>query len=44
LTRDPSLFDGATGRSVTAEFNGERVVGRTWPAAENHVAILELTY
>ena len=36
--------DGATGRSVTGEFNGERVVGRTWPAAENHVAILEMTY
>jgi triacylglycerol lipase len=36
--------DGAAGRSVTAEFNGERVVGRTWPAAENHIAILELTY
>ncbi len=31
-------------RAVVAEFNGERVVGRSWPAAENHVAILELTY
>ena len=31
-------------RPVVAEFNGERVVGRTWPAAENHVTVLELTY
>jgi triacylglycerol lipase len=31
-------------RSVVAEFNGERVVGRIWPAADNHVSILELTY
>ena len=30
--------------TVTAEFNGERVTGRTWPAAENHLSILELTY
>jgi pimeloyl-ACP methyl ester carboxylesterase len=28
-------------QSVTAEFNGERVVGRTWPGA---VVVLELTY
>ncbi len=31
-------------RAVVGEFNGERVVGRNWPAAENHVSILELTY
>jgi hypothetical protein len=30
--------------SVVAEFNGERVVGRTWPALENHLVFLELTY
>jgi triacylglycerol lipase len=35
---------GASPRSVVAEFNSERVVGRTWPAADNHVSILELTY
>ena len=35
---------GTMSRPVVAEFNGERVVGRTWPAAENHVSILELTY
>jgi triacylglycerol lipase len=31
-------------RPVVGEFNGERVVGRAWPAAENHVTVLELTY
>ena len=31
-------------QTVVAEFNGERVVGRTWPAAENHIVFLELTY
>jgi pimeloyl-ACP methyl ester carboxylesterase len=31
-------------RTVAAEFNGERVVGQIWPAAQNHVSILELTY
>ena len=30
-------------RAVVAEFNGERVVGRSWPAADNHVSILEIT-
>jgi triacylglycerol lipase len=29
---------------VVAEFNGERVVGRSWPAANGHVSLLELTY
>ena len=31
-------------RPVVAQFNGERVVGRAWPAADGHVAVLELTY
>lgn len=31
-------------RPIAAEFNGEKLTGRTWPAADNHVAILELTY
>jgi pimeloyl-ACP methyl ester carboxylesterase len=31
-------------RTVVAEFNGERVVGRSWPLADNQVAVLELTY
>jgi len=32
------------GRAVVGEFNGERLVGRAWPAAEGHVVLLELTY
>lgn len=31
-------------RQVTGEFNGERLSGWTWPAGENHVTLLELTY
>ncbi len=31
-------------RAVVAEFNGERMVGRSWPLADNHVSVLELTY
>jgi len=31
-------------RTVVGEFNGERIVGRNWPLAEGHVAVLELTY
>ena len=31
-------------RSVVAEFNGERIVGRSWPMAEGHVSVIELTY
>jgi triacylglycerol esterase/lipase EstA (alpha/beta hydrolase family) len=31
-------------RAIVAEFNGERVIGRTWPLKENHVTVLELTY
>ncbi|MCE9659262.1 MAG: twin-arginine translocation pathway signal [Burkholderiales bacterium] len=37
------LADGSA-RAVAGEFNGERIVGRTWSAAGNHVALLELTY
>lgn len=29
-------------RAVAGEFNGERIVGRSWPAAENRVVFLEL--
>ena len=36
--------EGAMQRSVAAQFNGERVVGQTWPAASGHVVFLELTY
>lgn len=31
-------------RAMPAEFNGEKVTGRTWPAADNRVVVLELTY
>ncbi|HWI82581.1 alpha/beta fold hydrolase [Ramlibacter sp.] len=31
-------------RPVVAEFNGERLVGRTWPVADNQTTVLELTY
>jgi len=31
-------------RAVVGEFNGEKVVGRTWPTANNEVTVLELTY
>ena len=37
-------LDEATPRPVAAEFNGERIVGRLWPAANNDVVVLELTY
>lgn len=29
-------------RAVAAEFNGERIVARNWPASQNHVVVLEL--
>jgi len=29
---------------VTALFNQERIVARTWPASENRIAVAELTY
>ncbi|MDQ6681018.1 MAG: alpha/beta fold hydrolase [Pseudomonadota bacterium] len=31
-------------RAVAGEFNGERIVGRAWPAAANNVVLLELHY
>ena len=34
----------AGARPVVAEFNGERIVGRTWPAANNEVVFLEVQY
>ena len=33
----------ANPRPIVGEFNDERIVGRTWPAAANHVVLLELT-
>ncbi len=37
------LTEGA-GRTVAAQFNDERVVGRAWPAESNEMVYLELTY
>jgi hypothetical protein len=34
---------GAAGRAVEGEFNGEHIVGRAWPTADNHLVVLELT-
>ena len=31
-------------RDVSAEFNGEKLRGLTWPASQGHVTVLELTY
>ncbi|MET3371937.1 pimeloyl-ACP methyl ester carboxylesterase [Variovorax boronicumulans] len=35
---------GAPQRTVSAEFNGERLSGQSWPAAQGHATVLELTY
>ncbi len=37
-------LESVQARPVVAQFNGERVTGRPWPAAEGHVSLLELTY
>lgn len=34
----------APNRPVVGSFNGERIVGRLWPAVENRVVTLELSY
>jgi pimeloyl-ACP methyl ester carboxylesterase len=31
-------------RAVAAEFNGERIVARSWPAQENHAVVAEFHY
>jgi len=36
-------LDDAVGRAVVGEFNDERIVGRTWPMADNQVVVLDLT-
>jgi Lipase C-terminal domain len=38
------LSAAEAGRPVIALFNQERIVARAWPAAENRIAIAELTY
>ncbi len=34
----------ATMRTVVGEFDGERIAGLAWPAADNQLVVLELTY
>jgi len=34
----------AAGRMVLGSFNGERIVGRAWPTANNELTVLELTF
>ena len=34
----------AADRAIAADFNGEKLVGRVWPAAQQRVTVLELTY
>ncbi len=36
------LPSGTAQRSISAEFNGQKLVGRTWPAAQGRVSLLEL--
>lgn len=35
---------GEAQRSVVGEFNSERIAGLTWPAAQGHASVLELSY
>jgi triacylglycerol lipase len=37
-------FPASPPHAVTAVFNNETIVARTWPAAENNVSVAELTY
>jgi triacylglycerol lipase len=32
----------STARTISAEFNGERITGRTWPVSQGHLTVLEL--
>ena len=40
----PAPWAGTPQRTVSAEFNGERLTGQSWPAAQGHATVLELTY
>lgn len=45
FSRPRGYFDAQPDiRSISAEFNGERISGQTWRAAENRLVVLELTY
>ena len=43
LATSKLLLQEEAPRAVQAEFNGERLVGRSWNAAEGHVTLLEVT-
>jgi len=30
-------------RTISAKFNGEKITARTWPVANGHLVLLELT-
>jgi len=38
------LLEPGMQRAVSATFNGESITGLSWPAADNHTVVLELTY
>jgi triacylglycerol lipase len=44
LSTSTVRLNESTARSVVAEFNGERIVARSWPAKENHVVLAEFHY
>jgi pimeloyl-ACP methyl ester carboxylesterase len=43
LATSKLLLQEEAPRAVQAEFNGERLVGRSWNAADGHVTLLEVT-
>lgn len=43
LSTSKLLLNEDRQRGMIADFNGERIVGRTWPAAQGHVVYLEIT-
>jgi pimeloyl-ACP methyl ester carboxylesterase len=43
LATSKLLLQEDAARTVEAEFNGERIAGRTWNAGEGHVGVLEIT-
>ena len=42
LSASTIRLPAAAPRAVVAEFNGQRIVGRSWPAADKHLVQLEL--
>lgn len=38
------LAASEAGRTVTGQFNEERIAAKAWPAGENRVSIIELMY